>query len=321
MCQTCRHYEPAATWKRGWCRNPRLYGPQESHLVDQESLDCSRGLGSFWEPADPSRPTTRTPPLPAVSLSPLAVDPGSVNAGIGQTPSAPTPSSSFAPERAVPRPQEERPVSYQPEERYWTDYLRIALPVAGLLILIGLLWWWASALIGGPGDVPTPTQVVVAELPPAAATPPPTATAAAAVEPVPGAPDATTAPAAAPTTAPAVAATTPVPTTAPAAPVATQPPAAEPTAAPAEAAADSANPCANLPLYPVGTALVTTEAVNLRDGPNATDALIVVEMPAGTQLTTTGEVFEAGQCDWWPVTVDATGAAGWVFEQFVRAAS
>ena len=34
-------------------------------------------------------------------------------------------------------PSEERTVSYQPEERYWTDYLRIALPVFGLLLLIG----------------------------------------------------------------------------------------------------------------------------------------------------------------------------------------
>jgi hypothetical protein len=39
-------------------------------------------------------------------------------------------------------------VSYQPEERYWTDYLRIALPVLGLLLLLGLFWFWATALIG-----------------------------------------------------------------------------------------------------------------------------------------------------------------------------
>ena len=38
-------------------------------------------------------------------------------------------------------------MSYQPEERYWTDYLRIALPIAGLLLLLGVFWYWASSLL------------------------------------------------------------------------------------------------------------------------------------------------------------------------------
>lgn len=42
-----------------------------------------------------------------------------------------------------------RSASVQPDERYWTDYLRIALPVIGIILMLGLLWIWASSLLGG----------------------------------------------------------------------------------------------------------------------------------------------------------------------------
>jgi hypothetical protein len=186
-------------------------------------------------------------------------------------------------------------VSYQSEERYWTDYLRIALPVVGLLLLIGLLWYWASALIGdGSAQPPQTPEIAVVITPINEATPaPPTATAVV-LAPTPGAP-------AAPTPAPVTPA--PAPTQAP---VATQAP----------AAAETDNPCANLPVYEVGALVTTTAEVNLRDAPSTNGNAIVV-LPTGTQLQVTGDFSEAGQCDWWPVTVTQSGQAGFVIEEFL----
>ena len=65
-------------------------------------------------------------------------------------------------------------MSYESEERYWTDYLRVALPVIGLLLMLALFWWWAQQFIGddgSPADVAESTQTT--EI---ATRPPPTAT-------------------------------------------------------------------------------------------------------------------------------------------------
>lgn len=299
-CQQCKFYEPAAVWRRGWCRNPKLYGPHDSRLVDEASLDCARGLGSFWEPRDGRRPPRFQPRRPFLMLSPA---PQLALAGAMMASAAGGGAASGGGARGTPplRPEQERPVSFEPEERYWTDYLRIALPVLGLLLLVGLLWYWASALIGGPTDQPPPSPTTIAVVEPInPATPPPAPTPTPApVVPTPGPP---------PPTAPAVAV---APTVAP-----TPPPA--PTEAAAAPAANADNPCANLPVYDPGSVVVTTEAVNLRDGPS-TDSNILRELPANTRLTIAGDFSEAGTCDWWPVTVVDTGEAGYVIEQYLRA--
>ena len=46
----------------------------------------------------------------------------------------------------------------------------------------------------------------------------------------------------------------------------------------------------------------------------------VVVLPEDTRLQVTGEFQEAGQCDWWPVTVVDTGQAGFVIEQYLEPA-
>ena len=59
-CHTCKHYEPSPIRRMGWCRNPLLYTPSQSHLVDQSDLDCGRGVGNYWEPIVPA---ARSEPL------------------------------------------------------------------------------------------------------------------------------------------------------------------------------------------------------------------------------------------------------------------
>lgn len=51
-CATCRHYEQSPLRRRGWCRNPLLYDRHTNHLVEEDTLACSRGFGSvdYWEP-------------------------------------------------------------------------------------------------------------------------------------------------------------------------------------------------------------------------------------------------------------------------------
>ena len=64
-------------------------------------------------------------------------------------------------------------MSYESEDRYWTDYLRVALPVIGLLLMLALFWWWAQQFIGDDGDpqdVALATQTNIATLPPPTAT-------------------------------------------------------------------------------------------------------------------------------------------------------
>lgn len=322
-CRTCRFFEPSSTLQRGWCRNPRLYGPKFSHPVDERSLDCDQGAGDFWEPALPAAPVSgraATSRVDQVAVYPVEREAASMaNTEDGpveraeRNPRDTRQQRSAGMERARVTGRGEADRSAHPaEERYWTDYLRVALPVMGLLLLVGLLWYWASAIVGdNSAEAPVEPSAIALVTPIAPATPPAVAPTTVLVQPTPGLPPAAVG------TQPAVVG---VPTQAvivpPTPPVIT--PIAQATQQPQQPpAVDPNNPCAGLPTYDVGTTIATTDEVNLRDAPSTEGAAIRV-LPPGTQLVTSGEAVEAGQCDWLPVTVAESGESGYVIEQYVR---
>lgn len=178
----------------------------------------------------------------------------------------------------------QRTVQFQSEERYWTEYLRIALPVVGLLLMIGLFWFWAQQLIGDdnstepsptaqPGLVVTPTESI--------ATPTPTEQTQI-VQP------------------------TAVPTQ-PA--VATQPPATQTTDN------QATPPPATGEIAIGGTVITNDDEVNLRPEASTTgDPLSTLSKD--TTLTVIDGPVEADGYTWWQVET-AEGQTGWVVADFL----
>lgn len=186
-----------------------------------------------------------------------------------------------------------RTVNFQPEERYWTDYLRIALPIIGLLLMIGLFWYWATQLIGDGGTDETPTE--------------PAGQPQLAVDPSTPLPSQT----------PTGAGQAQQPTSEP--PVGT-PPADEPTEVPApeETEAASADGTAG-ELAIGGSALITENGVNLRPDPT-TEGEPVTTLAEGTVVTVNAGPEEAGGFTWWQITVDDTELTGWVVVDYLEPA-
>lgn len=357
-CHTCRHYEPAPLWRRGWCRNPRLYAPYQSHLVAEAELGCGFGTGTHWqpssdmprqdvvrvaysaEPIDISRKRQSKPrqPLQFVKVQTLlGAIPGvnaamSTGSGFGNgggsdrenrgddpwTPSSGRPSepddqsttySAPRSDRTTRPAGQERTVSYQPEERYWTDYLRVALPVVGLLLMLGLFLFWANKLID-PGDDSSGPAVVISETETAevigAASPIATATVA---------PDLTANAGAEPTTAPAdQGAAVATATSAPAA-------AAEDPTATAEAAGTDGGDTADAEFQIDQSVQVNDTTVNLRAEANTT-ADVVMVLDELQQMTVIDGPVEGETYFWYQVQFeDADGETvqGWVASDFIEA--
>lgn len=51
-CGNCRYFEPAPLWRKGWCRNSKLYDRRANHLVDAATIDCEQVFRAriYWEP-------------------------------------------------------------------------------------------------------------------------------------------------------------------------------------------------------------------------------------------------------------------------------
>jgi hypothetical protein len=333
-CQTCKHFEPATVRDKGWCRNPLLYAPQQSHLVEQNTLDCARRYGNFWEPAsgvavddggtDESGEALRSrvrlrlfqppPQLIAAPAGAIARNMGGGDdtisnrdsqrpagnragggGGGGQGNEGLPPGGSRVNRTGLPQGQE-RTVSYQPEERYWTDYLRIALPVVGLLLMLGLFWYWASAVIGNDDNNPPaqPTNVAALVTEPA---PTPTATTQAVI---------------------------PV-QTATVAPTQTDgnQQAANPTQASAtetSAPTDETTPAGGPGGYKAGDIAVTNDSANLRKDPSI-DGDVVTTLDPGVELEVLDPPVEADNYQWLHVRVTDTGEEGYIADVLVDKSS
>lgn len=206
----------------------------------------------------------------------------------------------------------QRTVHFQPEERYWTDYLRIALPVIGLVLMLGLFWYWASTFIGGPSkkepvSTQTPGQSVIANAP---ASP----TAAATRAPVVNQPSTAKTPASNPGTGAGTPAS------------ANQPAANTTTGGDNQAAGNSGNTTNNQQAtqpasgttFAADETVTTTDSVNLRSGPSTGDSALTT-LNAGDSLTIVSGP-EAGDNYQWYQVKTSDGTTGWVASDFIQKA-
>jgi hypothetical protein len=203
----------------------------------------------------------------------------------------------------------QRTVQTDPDDRYWTDYLRIALPVIGLLLVIAVFWYWAQQLIDdNSGDLTPTAQPGLAEIvdtPGGATEPPATPTQQAGILQPQG--DGTPA-------NPLQA--FPSPTPAGEQPVAQE---TQPAATDNQAAAQATQaPASTGAIQPDMQVSVIDGPLNMRAEPS-TSSDIVATLDTGAVLTVTGGPQEGENYVWWNV-VDDQGNVGWVAEQFIQPA-
>jgi hypothetical protein len=168
--------------------------------------------------------------------------------------------------------------------------------VVGLLLLLGLFWYWASTLIGDddndPGNI-TPTVAIVIDSTETATVTATVGTGITATEGTGQNVDET------PTVE---SGTDETPTE--------------------EATEDTGEPVSNT--FEVDESVATTEGgINFRSAPDSSDDTNVIDtLDAGTELTITGPAVEGDDGNiWWPVNDPASGEDGYVVEDYLETLS
>lgn len=205
-------------------------------------------------------------------------------------------------------------------ERYWTDYLRIALPIIGLILMLSLFIFWVGSIINSNSGDSTPTTVPVALV----ETPDPSTAA--------GGPPTVTVPAggsAAASTAPQTGSN---PTAAPS-------DGSAPTSSPGDQPSDSAAPDGQASQAPTSqvppdeatqaapgasggfvegdTVSITQDGVALR--PEASvDGDPIVRLNTGTNVTVVSGPKSGGDFDWYQVKT-ADNQTGWIAADYLEA--
>lgn len=168
--------------------------------------------------------------------------------------------------------------------------------MVGLLLLLGLFWYWASTLIGDDsdnGDDVTPTVAIVID-----STETATATA-------------TTETNIAPTET----------TNQPAGETPTEASGNQEEVTPTEEATEETTSASDT--FEDGESVQTSEGgINFRSSPSTSDDNIIDTLDAGTELTITGPAVEGDDGNiWWPVNDPATDEDGYIVEQYLEASS
>jgi hypothetical protein len=329
-CSTCKHYEPAPIWRKGWCRNPLLYSPQQSHLVGEDDLDCDRGMGNYWEPIDQDPAGMHG--TASYGHAENAGNSGSMYRESGEVapvhlrghhetgeqserrggdvsqyggPGRPTGSDDYGSsgpghgdddrytqpfsEQGGSDPYggggdggERTPFGYQPEERYWTDYLRIAAPVVGVILMLGLVWFWVANMLGDDNgdDVATDDNDTSGPVIPSETEEP-----------------------------------TPDETDEGDPPIEVATPEDENGEEEGENGEEDDAPTTIGPGATVVVVGTGEDGLNVRASAS-TEAEVVTSLPDGTSLTVTGESQEADDFTWWPV--ESEDATGFVVQEFIE---